>query len=122
MKKLIIIIVFLTSGICCGQTVTSTITVADTNVYVTTQTVIETDTSFTYVPETIYKTSKFDDEKEESERIYQINKDGILVTFTQEQLEETIRILNARKLKGENVNKELIINTERLKKLKILQK
>ncbi|HEY5587558.1 MAG TPA: hypothetical protein VIK86_01230 [Candidatus Paceibacterota bacterium] len=56
------------------------------------------------------------------EQVYYTWKNGSLVTVSEKLLLNTIAILNARKLNCENVEKELIINTKRLEKLKLLNK
>ena len=114
MRYITIILILFTLN-CNAQTVSSTITVEQPTI---TDTVIKV--PFVYKTETFfigdgkYKTAQ--------EQVYTTIYNNSIVTVSENLLNETIRILNIRKLKGENVDNELIINNERLKKLKILNK
>ena len=113
--RYITLILILFSINCTAQTVSSTITVEH-------HTIIDTvvKVPFIYKSETFFiGDGKY---KTPQEQIYTTIYNGSIVTVSENLLNETIRILNIRKLKGEDVDNELIINTERLKKIKLLNK
>lgn len=114
MRTLTLILILFTFN-CSAQTVSSTITVTP---IITVDTVVKV--PFVYKAEIFFiGDGKY---KTPQEQVYTTIYNGSIVTVSENLLNETIRILNIRKTKGENVDNELIINLERLKKLKVLNK